>query len=418
MRRRLAIFLAIAFLAGCGGNDSGNDSGDGAAPPPVQGPGSSGVNGDFPPPSAANPGYNGGFVAASGGNVVPVYFESGSSPTYSSNIPYVDVQVCMPGTTRCVTIDHVQVDTGSTGLRVMKSALSGLDLPVQTNSSDGSQVDECMLYATSEVWGPVVHGDLHVGGEAAANLAMQVIDDGSGASSVPASCSSKGALTDTVESFGGKGIIGISQLFSDSGDYYACSGSSCSLSSTSPVTVTNPVAAFDGDNNGVSLQIPPVSDFGAPSVVGQLIFGIGTHINNQIAGAAVLYTDGNGYVQVGDGKNRMLGFVDSGTASYFFPTDGRIPICSDNAPWYCPPSPLSVDVDVLAVDGSSDRQMTYRLSSADGISQDMQVAPIGESGSVFGDGGSWYVLGLPFYFNRRVYGSIQHQDGDPMYYAL
>lgn len=114
----------------------------------------------------------------------------------------------------------------------------------------------------------------------------------------------------------------------------------------------------------------------------------------------------------------MPGFIDSGTASYFFPDDGSIPICSDNRNWYCPPSPISVNVDVIAGDASVDRPSSYRLSSYDSISADMEVAPTGESGSVFNDGASWYVLGLPFYINRRVYGSIQQSDSDPMYYAF
>ncbi|MET3449742.1 hypothetical protein ABIC76_005123, partial [Ralstonia sp. 1138] len=39
-------------------------------------------------------------------------------------------------------------------------------------------------------------------------------------------------------------------------------------------------------------------------------------------------------------------------------------------------------------------------------------------GSVFGDGSAWYALGLPFYGGRRIYGSIQNSDNDPMYYAM
>ena len=38
------------------------------------------------------------------------------------NILYVNVTICAPGsTTNCQTIDHVQVDTGSQGLRILSS---------------------------------------------------------------------------------------------------------------------------------------------------------------------------------------------------------------------------------------------------------------------------------------------------------
>ncbi|CAJ5476421.1 DUF3443 family protein [Burkholderia pseudomallei] len=416
MKRYVLAVLAMVFLAGCGGGNGSDESGStpantGSAPASTI-PGA----GQYPPAASADPTYIGTYAAVAGNNVVPVYFESGNSPTYNSNIPYIDVQICVPGTSQCVRVDHVQVDSGSTGLRIMKSALNGLTLPLQANTS-GAQISECMAYATSEVWGPVARSDVYVGGEFGGNQTLQVIDD-SDSASVPASCSSQGALTDTTSSFGGKGIIGINQLFSDGGSYYACTGTGCSQLDSSPVTVTNPVAGFAQDNNGVSIQIQPISDLGATSASGQLIFGINTASNNRIAGAAILYTDKNGDLSVNTGTRTMPGFIDSGTASYFFPDDGSIPICSDNRNWYCPPSPISVNVDVIAGDASVDRPSSYRLSSYDSISADMEVAPTGESGSVFNDGASWYVLGLPFYINRRVYGSIQQSDSDPMYYAF
>ena len=51
---------------------------------------------------------------------------SSSSPDF--NLAFATVVVCSPGTSNCVTIDHVQVDTGSTGLRVPATLLSTLNL--------------------------------------------------------------------------------------------------------------------------------------------------------------------------------------------------------------------------------------------------------------------------------------------------
>ncbi|MET5116916.1 DUF3443 family protein, partial [Burkholderia pseudomallei] len=75
--------------------------------------------------------------------------------------------------------------------------------------------------ATSEDWGPDARSDVYVRGEFGGNQTLHVIDD-SDSASVPASCSSQAALTDTTSSFGGKGINGNNQLFSDGGSYYAC----------------------------------------------------------------------------------------------------------------------------------------------------------------------------------------------------
>jgi hypothetical protein len=45
------------------------------------------------------------------------------------NTLYTTVTICVPGTTTCQTIDNIQVDTGSYGLRVLASVLT-LSLPV------------------------------------------------------------------------------------------------------------------------------------------------------------------------------------------------------------------------------------------------------------------------------------------------
>src|SRR5882724_10118160 len=49
------------------------------------------------------------------------------------NTAYISVQVCNPTTGACQTITDIEVDTGSTGLRLLASAMNGLILPVETN---------------------------------------------------------------------------------------------------------------------------------------------------------------------------------------------------------------------------------------------------------------------------------------------
>ena len=71
---------------------------------------------------------------AAANNVAPLVVDQGPDPqnVFDVNVPFVTVTVCVPGsTTQCQTIDHVTVDTGSSGLRIISSVLS-ITLPPQT----------------------------------------------------------------------------------------------------------------------------------------------------------------------------------------------------------------------------------------------------------------------------------------------
>ncbi|MET3448256.1 DUF3443 family protein [Ralstonia sp. 1138] len=414
MKRAIILLLIAVTLGGCGGANDSND-------PNATADDGSGSSSSSPTISDNGPGPNYSYAPVSGNNVVPLYFEPTESEDYGWNTPYVTVQLCVPGTQQCVTVDHVLVDTGSTGFRVMKSALNGLNLPLATDPVDGSSISECFAYATSEVWGRVGQADLHVGGESAANMALQVIDDTPGSdANVPSDCKNQGVLTDTVSEFGGKAIIGVHQQFSDGGSYYRCSTGICMPTQSSPVTVKNSVAAFAADNNGVSLQVAPVPDLGTPAAVGQMIFGINTTSNNQIAGLTVLSTDANGYINVSDGTQTIPGFIDSGTAYYIYPNKRKVQTCPDNSTWFCPSSPTDIDITLTGAIGPQRLSTSYRLTNYDAFAAEtgIEVVPVGAPGSVFGDGSAWYALGLPFYGGRRIYGSIQNSDNDPMYYAM
>ena len=128
-RFRLAFLLALLFgLASCGGGGGGGGTPSaGSAIPP----------------------------AASGLNVLPLVVDAGPPGTGNVNIPYVSVTVCVPGSAVCQTIDHVLVDTGSTGLRLFASALDpALFLPAQTDAS-GNPLADCAVFASGYSWGAV-----------------------------------------------------------------------------------------------------------------------------------------------------------------------------------------------------------------------------------------------------------------------
>ena len=96
MRKLVSSILAasLALLAACGG---GGGTSTGPTPPAqvIASPG---------PP-----------------NVEPIYVDAGPAAlsVRAVNIPYVTLTICQPGTTTCQTIDHIEVDTGSSGLRIL-----------------------------------------------------------------------------------------------------------------------------------------------------------------------------------------------------------------------------------------------------------------------------------------------------------
>ena len=92
----IALFASLILATGCGGGGGSSNNGGGGG---------------------------GGSVA----NSVPIVVNSG--PTAQAvDTAFVSVTVCVPGTSTCQTIPNIAVDTGSMGLRVLKSALT-LSLP-------------------------------------------------------------------------------------------------------------------------------------------------------------------------------------------------------------------------------------------------------------------------------------------------
>src|SRR5581483_9230831 len=66
-------------------------------------------------------------------NTQQIVVNAGPAGNYF-NGAFTSVTICAPGTSNCQTVDGVLVDTGSSGLRVLSSALS-LNLSPQTDSN-------------------------------------------------------------------------------------------------------------------------------------------------------------------------------------------------------------------------------------------------------------------------------------------
>ena len=130
--RPVILGLAVAVIAACG---SGG--------PPKASPG--------PSNPIATPTTN---VAAAAVNGGPVGVDA-------INVLYTTVTVCVPATTTCQAIDNVEIDTQSSGLRILASALT-ITLPPALDSN-GNALAECAQFAGGTYsWGPLASADMSI----------------------------------------------------------------------------------------------------------------------------------------------------------------------------------------------------------------------------------------------------------------
>jgi hypothetical protein len=362
-------------------------------------------------------------VFASGGpNVVPLTVGSGPAASTNDviNIPYVSVTVCSSATT-CATIDHVLVDTGSSGLRLLHSALAASGITLAPQSDPGNQnntLAECLPFAGSYAWGVLASANIRIGGESADNVQLQVIDDDdSYAPAVPHSCKSYGS-NETVSSLDANGLLGVSVLSEDcgilctatanNGRYFSCGTSVCGATAVPENQVQNPVTLFSTDNNGVILQLPAIPATGAASAQGYLVFGIGTQSNNGLGTATVLTTDDNGeFVTNFNGQMLNSSFIDSGSNGLYF-ADSALPMCQGSAEqFYCPATIQSLSATNQSESGvmlptSFSVANLQQLSSSDFALDDVA----GGLGSNSNLAGNYFDFGLPFFYGRTVFVAI------------
>ena len=355
-------------------------------------------------------------VPAAGSNVQPISVNTGPTFNYLDGA-FTSVTVCAPGsTTNCQTINGILVNTGSSGLRILSSALN-ISLPQQTNSN-GNPIAECAVFEDGITWGPVQTGDVQIAGEEASSLPIQVIG-ASSFSSVPADCSSQGQPEEDLASLGANGLLGIGQSIQDcgvdcatsgpfsQGTYYACPLSVCTDTTESlALQVQNPVASFATDNNGVIIELPAVS--GAETTVsGSLIFGIGTESNNGLSGETVYGTDPFGNFTTNYKTNQYQSFVDSGSnAIYFLDTAATgLPVCGDISFLYCPATTQTISVVNNAQPGTNGASgsLSFMVSNADLLTGNIANAAVNGIG---GPSPGEFDFGLPFFFGRNVYTAI------------
>jgi hypothetical protein len=357
-------------------------------------------------------------IPPAGSNVVAVIVDQGPSNN-SVNTLFTSVTLCVPGSTaNCQTIDHIQVDTGSYGLRVLSSVLT-LTLPKQMAAS-GSPLLECTQFVDGYAWGPIELTDMTIAGESAKSLPIQVIGDpGYPDAMVPADCSSTGSAEDTVSTFGANGILGIGPFALNcplcavqvvAGTYYSCATPSTCVGTVAAndIQEANPVTLFAADNNGIILDMPAVTSTGQLTVTGSLIFGIDTQSNNASGTQTVFNVDGNAEMTMTyDGQMLNQSFIDSGSNGIFF--SSNIATCVGSlTDFYCPGSTLNQTVSLQGINGTMINNVPFTIGNAQTMLNTNPTFNAFPSLGGTNPNAQSFDYGLPFFYGKRVAVAVEN----------
>jgi hypothetical protein len=358
------------------------------------------------------------------------------------------------------------VDTGSSGLRVLSSALTGVSLAQV--SIGGNTLNECVTYGDGSFnWGPVAMATVQIGGETASQvpaaaggtansgIPIQIISS----STVPTAVQSTGSCststgTDeyTVATLGANGILGINpepqDCFFNGGNgctntssayyeplYWTCSSSTSCSEPDVPLAqqLWNPIAAFSSsDNNGAVLTLPAIGgnpDIGAASETGTLTFGINTESDNALTSQTIYELDEYSYFESVTfsqiqytSSNSGGSYIDSGSNSYFVSDDSTLSTALDisvsdcesggqDTGYFC--TAMSIPIEVAGVTGAPS-SVTLSIASGQTLFNSGNAAfdNLGgpscfpATGSPCSSSTDSWDLGLPFFFGRSIYFGI------------
>ena len=398
--RLMGGYLAMPLLAACFGGSGGSTA---------------------PPPPVAN------------ANVVTLTVDTGPAAAAGQiNHAYISVRVCAAGSTSsCATIDHVLVDTGSVGLRLVSSVLKAHSVTLAPSTdTQGRTLEECVAFGGGQTWGPIALADVTLAGENAAKVPVQILDDTASSAPAPAGCGANGTLLNSVDSFGANGVIGLGVFVQDCGAscvapatplpfYYGCTAAGVCTAENVPLAsqVANVAAMFSSDNNGVLINLPNlVNANGDAEVQGELIFGLSTQSDNMLpaSGLTVLGADANGdFTATYNGSSTSLpALIDSGTDSYAF-NDPTIQVCASGAfvGYYCPAVAPQALFAVNTGSGSNTATNTVNFALADPNSFVAGAAAFTDLGG--GGGSTSFTWGMPFFYGRKVYIGFEQRSAAP-----
>jgi hypothetical protein len=286
------------------------------------------------------------------------------------------------------------------------------------------------------LWGEVASADVYLAGESASRISVQLIADPT-SFTIPTSCSNGGIDADNQQVFPANGILGVGI---EPTDCTSAGTNSCDPSSgTNPhppyficfdgqgcaptllpksQQVTNPVVAFSRDNNGDILDFPAVGP-ALTAVTGTITFGINTQPNNDIRSAMVFAIDTQDFfTTVFSDRPLTKSFIDSGSNELVFPNLTGIHVCSDGNS-YCPSQPMMLSATDSGADTVGSVTVNFQL---DNYEADIANNPADSAFGYIGGGANQsapcqgghgacsFDWGLPFFFGRRVFTSIDTQS--------
>jgi Protein of unknown function (DUF3443) len=416
-----SVVLICATLSGCGGG-GGSGAVSSSAPaaaasaPAVATPAQPAMDPNLPAPTDTK------VTQSTTPNVQTI--SVGPIATNTRNMLQTSVTICVPGTATCQTIDNIQVDTGSQGLRILASALSPAIAPPAVSTSSGTTAAACSVFGSVYTWGSVRSADIRLAGLVAPATSVQVIAD-TAVPAVAADCGKSGLPMLTATSLRSNGILGVGPFSADCGSgctntalprwYYDCANGTCTSTTLAVANqITNPVSRFATDNNGVVIELPAIADTGAPSVTGTMTFGIGSQSNNLLGNAQVLPGNSlNGFVTTTfEGQTFNNSYIDSGSNGLFF-ASATLPRCGF---WFCPGTTQTLTATISGKSGA-----TSNVTLSIGNATSLFATGNNAFNNLSGTAGNSFGWGLPFFFGRRIFTAIEAQvtpAGNGPYYAF
>jgi hypothetical protein len=341
------------------------------------------------------------------------------------NSLYTSVTICLPASGTCQTIDHILVDTGSSGLRLLASSV-GLSLPYIVDANNNG-IGNCIQFPdTSFQWGPMALVDVHLSEEVASNIPIQIVAP-SNFSGPPTACSAGGVPASTVSSLGANGILGVGLFRQDCGApcasstppnvYFTCPAAGCTVIPRALTSqLQNPVWMFPQDNNGLSIALPALGATGATTVAGTITFGIGSQTNNALGTLKAQAATAQGtFTTTFNGVAYTNSSIDSGLGAFYFldsATTG-LPNCGngDAEGLYCAPSPVILPAMTSGPNPSSSGTI---VTQNIGFSVWNALTLVDSGNPAFNNIGgpnpgafSW---GLPFFYGRTVFIGVEGQS--------
>ncbi len=409
----LAWLTFSLFLTACGGGGSSSVGGIPSNSTPT------GANIALPGNVSLNSSTN--------NNVIPLTIDGGPTATKTNyvNGVFATITICMPSTTTCQRIDHVLVDTGSVGLRLLAQSGQGeLSLPLPSIMDRSYSLYECALFADGYAWGSVNSADIQLGGETAKNVPVQII--GAATNLTPSSCPQSAPVNvpeNNLASLGANGILGVGVFSQDCGlsctpaPYYDCNTGGCQTTAVVPSITNqlqNPVTQLTQDNNGILIQLPSPGPTGAAVITGQMLLGINTQSDNTLPSSAtqlaLVSVFSSSPIPAGqlnqaqvNNQTYSTSYFDSGTS--IWEVGNQLPACpngSAGSGFACPnPSPQNLQATLYDANNQT-AMIGFSLESATTLFSDYPANSAFDNLAATAPDNQTFVMGLPFFYGKGV----------------